>query len=1051
MNSIKEWLNAIGHGEYFQRFADSKINMDVLPDLREEDLEKLDIPLGDRKRIMRAISALVAQPADGAEPTAFSPPGLLTEGPSSDIAEPGQLRHLTVCFIDLVGSTALSAELDLEDYKDLIRSYHVTCTRVIGSHGGSVAQYAGDGVMAYFGYPRAQEDDPERAALAALTALKEVSEIKTNWGGKLTARVGIATGQVLIDGLAYEGVEMIRSAMGEIPNLAARLQSLAEPGTVVVSEPTRRLLGNQFICEDAGRHELKGFRDPVQVYRIREVRTTASRFEARQHGARSHFVNRLEEVTLLRRRWERAGKGQGNMVLLSGEPGIGKSRLARELVDHAAGHKHVRLQFQCSAHHTSSALYPVTAHFEHAARFAPSDSPAEKLHKLRDLLADSPQDLLNLPIFARLLALPVNEETDPLSGASGQKIKEETMNALLMRLIRLAEAKPLLILFEDLHWIDPTSQELLDLFVERIADKPILLICTFRHEFIPPWSGLAHVTSIEVNRLERRESASIVAGLLKAKGQPQAPIDAIVEKTDGVPLFIEELTKAALESAAAAGTGQSKDRAGPLALPSTLKDSLMSRLDRLPLAEKVMPVGAAIGRRFSYRVLAAVTQLDDGVLLPALTQLVDAELLFRRGEPPEATYTFKHALVQDVAYESMLKSRMRELHARIAVTIEESFPAIAENRPEQVAHHYTHAALPDHALLYWERAAGKAIARSANSEAVAHIEAALNENQHEPDPAARIQNEIRLREMLREPIELCGWGSEEIEQNLHRLYELREQQGDRDELFSVINGSCGTHLLAGHLREAEACADQMAVLADETGDPVHEILTAHTKAFLAFLAGRFGEAVEGFDREIATLGPEHAAAMRRHYIADANIVARVMQAWALALSGAEARAEARIVEAERLIEAQEQSFSRIYGLTIIASIRQTRAEAEAARELATAAWQMAHAERVPYWEAWAAVVLGWAMTATGDVDEGLRTLRKGLADYAHTGARQMLPYGRTLLADACLKAGRIREGLSVIEQLEQQDSTNEIRFFDTERRKIAEALRIAAPVGSGGP
>jgi tetratricopeptide (TPR) repeat protein len=465
----------------------------------------------------------------------------------------------------------------------------------------------------------------------------------------------------------------------------------------------------------------------------------------------------------------------------------------------------------------------------------------------------------------------------------------------------------------------------------------------------------------------------------------------------------------------------------------------------------VMPVGAAIGRRFSYRVLAAVTQLDDDVLLPALTQLVDAELLFRRGEPPEATYTFKHALVQDVAYESMLKSRMRELHARIAVTIEESFPAIAENRPEQVARHYTCAALPDHALLYWERAAGKAIARSANSEAVAHIEAALNENQHEPDPAARIQNEIRLREMLREPIELCGWGSEEIEQNLHRLYELCEQQGDWDEQFTVTYGSCGTHLLAGHLLEAETYADRMAELAEETGDPVHEILTVHTKALLAFLAGRFGEAVEGFDREIATLSPEHAAAMRRHYVADANIVARVMQAWALALSGAEARAEARIVEAERLIEAQEQSFSRIYGLTIIASIRQTRAEAEAARELATAAWQTAKGERVPYWEAWAAVVLGWAMTATGDVDEGLRTLRKGLADYAHTGARQMLPYGRTLLADACLKAGRIREGLSVIEQLEQQDSTNEIRFFDAERRKIAEALRTAAPVGSGGP
>jgi class 3 adenylate cyclase/tetratricopeptide (TPR) repeat protein len=1030
-----------------------KINMDVLPDLTEEDLEKLDIPLGDRKRIMRAISALVAQPADGAEAARPAPPGVLSEEPSSNIAEPGQLRHLTVCFVDLVGSTALSAELDLEDYKDLIRSYHVTCTRVIGSHGGSVAQYAGDGVMAYFGYPRAQEDDPERAALAALAALKEVSEITTSRGVKLTARVGIATGQVLIDGLVYEGVEMIRSAMGEIPNLAARLQGLAEPGTVVVSEPTRRLLGNHFICEDAGRHELKGFRDPMQVYRIREVRPAASRFEAHQHGARSPFVNREEEVAQLRRRWERAGKGQGNMVLLSGEAGIGKSRLARELVDHAAaGQKHVRLQFQCSAHHTSSALYPVTAHFEHAARFAPSDSPAEKLRKLRDLLADSPEDLLNLPIFARLLALPVNDESDPLRGASGQKIKEETMNALLMRLFRLAEAKPLLILFEDLHWIDPTSQELLDLFIERIADKRMLLICTFRHEFISPWSGLAHVTSIEVNRLQRRESASIVAGLLKGKGQAQAPIDAIVEKTDGVPLFIEELTKAALESAAAAGMDDDKVQADPLALPSTLKDSLMSRLDRLPLAEKVMPVGAAIGRRFSYRVLAAVTQLDDSVLQPALTQLVDAELLFRRGEPPEATYTFKHALVQDVAYESVLKSRMRELHARIAVTIEESFPAITENRPELVAHHYTNAALPNHALLYWERAAEKAIARSANSEAIAHIEAALKQNALGPDPVARVTTEIRLREMLCVPLEARSWGSEDITVNLNRLHDLVAEHGDDAQLFTILHGLCGTYMIGGSIERAHDFALRMLRIAESSGDGAFTVLSQHALGMTTFFLGAFDDAIGHFDEAIRVRGAVDDAALQKYYVADPEVVGRCMQAWAHALNeeggASHAAADKALERARALAESAEHDFTRAYGRSILASAHQTRGEAQAALDLAERARQLSRRDSFIYWEAWSQIVLGWAMAMTGNTERGIACLTKGLELYERTGSRQIVTYAKALLAEACLHAGDILDGLAAIEEIDELRANQSVRFYDRRIEALRADLQRAAEHGA---
>lgn len=1046
MASIQEWLQSIGLDEYAEQFIEARITPDLLPDLTEADLEKLGLPLGDRKRVLRAIAARAAPTESDAD---ARPPAAGQHLPSAP--DPVQLRQLTVAFIDLVGSTAFSARLDLEDYKDLLRTYHMACTRVINAHGGFVSQYAGDGVIAYFGYPRAQEDDPEQAVLAGLAAIREVAKIPAAGGGSLTARVGVATGQVVIDSLDYEGTGMTPSAMGEIPNLAARLQSLAEPGQVLVSATTRRLLGNEFVCEDAGSRELKGFAERLQVFRVHEVKRSVSRFEARQRGSWTPFVNRDEERALLLRRWAQACTSEGNVVLLSGEPGIGKSRLARELAGQAATEAPLRLHFQCSAHHTQSALFPVIAHLEHAARIGSDDTPKERLAKLRELLAGAPDDLRNLNHFARLLSVRDDDANDDgqASGAVSRHRREEMLQAMVNRMLGLASTRPLLIIFEDLHWIDPTSQELLDLLVERLSDRRILLICTFRQEYSPPWAGLAHVTRLDVNRLNPKEAAVIVTRIAAGRGQSVAALDAIVEKTDGVPLFIEELTKAAME--AASGPAGRRGPADPLALPSTLKDSLMSRLDRLPLAEKVMPVGAAIGRQFSHRVLAAVTGLDDTVLVPALTQLVDAELLFQRGEPPDAVYTFKHALVQDVAYESVLKSRMRDLHARIAATIEEQFPQVLESRPEVAAGHFTRARLHKRALHYWEQAAEKAIARSANAEAVSHVQSALKELDHEPDRAIRDRHEIRLREMLREPIELCGWGSDAIEQNLRRLYELSEHEGDVDEQFAVVYGSCGSHLLAGRVGQAESCTERMAQLAAETGDPAHEIVTLHTRALLAFLAGRFDEAVNGFDREISMLTPEHAAAMRRHYVADANIVARVMQAWALSLSGASARAESRIAEAERLIEAQEQSFSRIYGLTIIASIRQTCGQPQAALELAREAWQTAHAEHVPYWEAWAEVVLGWATTATGDAGAGLDFMRKGLADYAQTGARQMLPYGQVLLADACLKAGLVREGLSVIEQLEQQDATNEIRFFDRERHKIAEALRAAATVGGAGP
>ncbi|MCL5779014.1 AAA family ATPase [Limibaculum sp. FT325] len=1048
--SIGAWLAALGLDEYAERFERQRITPDILPDLSEADLEKLDIPLGDRKRLMRAIAAL--GPAD-AEPEA--PPAEDTPPGFSDVTAAGQLRHLTVAFIDLVGSTALSAELDLEDYKNLIRSYHDVCAQIVASHGGYVAHFAGDGVLAYFGYPTAQEDDPERAALAALAVLREVPQIPHERAGPLAARIGIATGEVLIGGLVYEGLESIRAAVGETPNLAARLQALAEPGSVIVSADTHRLLGNAFVCEDAGTHALKGFREPVQTYRLREVRTAAARFESQQRGKQTLFVNRDEELGLMRRRWARALEGRGNVVLLSGEAGIGKSRLARELAGRAAAEPHLRLMYQCSALYTGTPLYPVAAHLEYAARFRGSDSGEEKLHKLETLLAEPDGSVPDLPIFARLLSLPHDETAPPLAGLNAAQIREATIRALVDRLFRLAGRRPVLVVFEDLHWIDPTTQELLDLLVERIEGHRVLMICTFRRDFVSRWSGLPNVTQIEINRLGPRESAAIVASLMQGRGAAKAPLEAIVEKTDGVPLFIEELTKAALDAVGVdreGGPGIGKGHVDPLALPSTLRDSLMARIDRLPLADKVMPVGAAIGRTFSHRAISSVTGLPENVLAEALKQLVDAELLTRRGQPPDAHYTFKHALVQDIAYESMLKSRRRALHGRIAQVLEDHFPELVDRRPEMVAQHCARAGEPLRAIALWERAAHRAIARSANSEAIAHLTAALRENAADADPARRVATEIRLREALCVPLEARAWGSEDITDNLDRLHDLVAEHGDETRLFTILHGLCGEHLIAGRAEMAHDFARKMLTLTARIAAPAFAVLSHHALGMSCFMLGSFDGALEHFEKAVQLRRGVEMEALRRYYVADPEVVDRAMQAWTLALTsdgtaGAVERARAAIERAHALSEVSGHDFSAAYGFSILASAQQSLGDPHAALELATRARQLSRRDGFIYWEAWSEIVFGWAMAMTGDSALGIERLKAGLEKYRATGSRQILGYGQALLADACHRTGRLTEGLAALEAIEEGRIGTSIRFYDRPIEAIRNALLAATQQG----
>ena len=628
----------------------------------------------------------------------------------------------------------------------------------------------GDGVLAYFGYPGADEHDAERAVRTALKLVEKVAGLDTVAAAPLQVRVGIATGLVVVGDLIGQGASQEQAVVGETPNLAARLQALAEPGTVVIAPSTRRLTGGLFEYADLGAVELKGLGAPVMAARVLRGSTAESRFEALHGRELTPLVGRDEELALLQRRWQQAKAGEGRVVVLIGEPGIGKSRLAQAMLEQPAGEPHTRLRYFCSPHHQASALHPFITQLEHAAGFSREDMPEARLAKLEALLARSNAGAEEIGFIAERLSIPTGDKY-PLPDLTPQRRKEKTFEALLAQMARLAARQPVLMLFEDAHWIDPTSLELLTLTAARASTLPLLLLVTARPEFTPPWPADAHVTMQALGRLGRREGATLVERSAGGKALPAEILEQILARTDGVPLFLEELTKTIIES------GLLREEDGhyaldgalpPLAIPATLHDSLMARLDRLAPVREVAQIGAAIGREFSYPLLSAVAHQPDDRLKEALDQLVRAELVFGRGEVPEAVYTFKHALVQEAAYASLLRERRRTLHAHIAQALEGEFPEVAETQPELVAHHFATAGLAAPAIDYYRRAAERAMAASANAEAIAHLSRGLELIDSLPESPERISLEIDFRLALGTPlIATEGWASVEAAGRLH--------------------------------------------------------------------------------------------------------------------------------------------------------------------------------------------------------------------------------------------------------------------------------------------
>ena len=1000
MQQIAEWLEKLGLGQYAQRFAENDINFAILSDLTDQDLKEIGVSsLGHRRLLLRAIAELnIAE--KGTTRSGAATPASLTP-PQTDAAE---RRHVTVMFCDLVGSTALSARMDPEDLRDVISAYQKCVTETVLRFGGFVAKYMGDGVLVYFGYPQAHEDDAERAVRAGLELIGAVSALKPN--APLQTRVGIATGLVVVGDLIGSGEAQERGIVGETPNLAARLQALAEPNTVVIAEGTRKLLGNLFELDDLGPKDLKGIAGPVRAWGALRASSAEGRFEALHASGLTALVGREEELELLLRRWSRARTGEGQVVLLSGEAGIGKSRLTAALLERLSGEPHTRLRYFCSPQHTDSAFYPIIGQTERAAGFAYDEKPQTKLDKLDAMLAQFSTPIQDAALFAEMLSLP-NAGRYPALELTPEQRRQRTLEALTAQLERLARQKPVLMIFEDVQWIDPTSLEVLGRTVDRIKTLQALLIVTYRHEFNAPWAGRSHVMSLALNRLGEREAAAIIALLVGNKELPADVMAEIVERTDGIPLFVEEMTKAVLE---AEGEGEARRTVAAvpspaLAVPASLHASLMARLDRLGPAKEVAQIGAAISREFSHALLAAVARKPEAELSAALYRLIEAGLLSRQGVPPHATYLFKHALVQDAAYGTLLRSRRQELHVRVATTLKEYFADLVDRQPELLAHHLTGAEQVEQAADQWLKAGQFAAAHSAYTEAVNHFDRGLSLLGSLSD-AQRDRLEIELQ--LAKGVSLIsakGFSSAEAAKANARAQELSEKTGDIESLFVAIWGVWNFRRTSD-LNAARELSDKLLSLVEKNKNDGLRLEAHHTGWTTQFFRGELALAQEHCEKGRTLYDFEQHRTHAHIYGHDPGVCARTVGAWSDWLLGYPDRALARVNDGLALAERVNHPFSLALARVHASILHQFRRDSASVLQCAESAKTLAAEKRIAL-TLDPRVLRGWALLAPDGIEAAIASFRAALSDPARQGTIQYAPYSFALFSEVlCLTGNR---------------------------------------------
>jgi predicted ATPase/class 3 adenylate cyclase len=1032
MANLQQWLEAIGLGQYAELLADNGIDVDILPDLDEHDLEQLGFPVGHRKRLLKATAAVRSAARASESYSEIQPLA----------GAKAERRHLTVLFCDMVGSTALSARLDPEDLQQILHEYQGCCSKAIRRYGGYVARFMGDGVMAYFGFPTAHEDDAERAVNAALEIVGLVSA-QTGPTHRLEIRIGIATGLVVVGDLIGEGPAQEFALAGKAPNLAARLQQLAGPNKILVSSDTRELLGGLFEFADLGDHQLKGFDKQVHVWSVSRSSPGASRFEARHASQLTPLVGRDNELALLEKQYGKAKRGSGQLITISGEPGIGKSRLMVALRERLKGSAHCPSAFQCSSYHTSSPWYPIVRYLQDAADITSDTPPTLRLERLAAFVDRHlpQQNEAIVPLLATLMSIPTGDRYAPLQ-LTPQQQKNQIFAAIIHLIQAQSDGQPVVLVFEDVHWIDPTSLELLEWIRDHVHRWQMLVILLFRSDFSLSWTNRHNITSLTIDRLDTSQAASMIESMVEDKVLLRRLAGEIVAKTDGVPLFIEEMVKSIIESEPRSEHQTDSHSRSTFGIPATLHDFLMARLDQAASMKAVAQVAAVLGREFSFDLLSAVSPLSERDLHAAIERLTASGLLFQSDHVSRETYVFKHALIQDAAYGSILRGERQQLHARIANVLCQRFSDVAEASPEVVAYHFTEAHELEPAIEHWVKAAQQASKRSAFVETTRHLMIALELLAKGPATLKRDETELQLQHSLGSAfIAVKGFGASETARAFQRALDLCDNVESSPHTFAVLNGMFGVHLMRGEFEKSRDVANALLARALQQDDPTPQLMGHRALGMALFMMGELTDArselchaVDLYDRgrhgSLALVFSQDFKATAQVYLSLANVILGDIEAGL-----------AHGQEAVTYAESLRHPHTICYVLPFLAASYVIAEMPQAAYRTAERAIALSSEYGFPLWSAGGLLLRGWARLDLADVEHGLDDIQQSLRALDATGTLVWAQFARFLLAQAKAKAGDIESAMIVVDKVLAELGRG--RWYEAEALRLKGELYIA--------